>query len=229
MITQAYVQAGDVTNQAVAALKARIAAAIDNNPAPGVGTVLDRVKFWLQLPKDTMFPKMLDADCDPRSQRVGTALSAPAARYDSPSLSAAQDITATWAGISNMLHNNRAVTVKGPTDHVGGELSLFRQDNSAGFHVIVFLATGNDGGAGGRPYFLAFDPDVSATDAARKAWVTRPTVGDTVTKVSTLTEAAAIAQIKLMLLGNDPNSFGPLIRKYYVDTTAVFPPILHAV
>ncbi|MEV5281874.1 hypothetical protein [Streptomyces sp. NPDC052811] len=129
-------------------LKARIAAAIDNNPAPGVGTVLDRLEFWLQLPKDTTFPKMLDADCDPRSQRMGTALSAPAARYDSPSLSAAQDITATWAGISNMLHNNRAVTVKGPTDHVGGELSLFRQDNSAGFHVILFL--GDPGRTPGR-------------------------------------------------------------------------------
>ncbi|MYS12083.1 hypothetical protein GTW71_37940, partial [Streptomyces sp. SID6041] len=55
MITQAYFKPGDVTDPAVASLRARIGTAIDNNPAPGTGTVLERLSFWLQLPVDTMF------------------------------------------------------------------------------------------------------------------------------------------------------------------------------
>ncbi|WUH92614.1 hypothetical protein OG900_22560 [Streptomyces sp. NBC_00433] len=230
MIEQAHVQQADVTDPAVASLRTRIGAAIDNNPAPGTGTVLDRVTFWLQLPTTTMVTAMLDKLCEARGKRVGTALSSLGAGglYDPADLSAAGDITAKWTAISERLHADRAVTVKGPTDHVGGPKSLFIQPNGAGFHVIVLLATGNDGGPGGRPFFLAFDPDVSATTEARQTWTTKKTVGDTVTKVSALTNTDAIAQIKLMLLGNDPNSFGPLIRKYYVDTTVAFPAISRA-
>ncbi|MER5966550.1 hypothetical protein [Streptomyces sp. NPDC002057] len=230
MIEQAYLLPADVTIPAVASLRTRIGAAIDNNPAPGVGSVLDRVTFWLQLPTATTFTGMLDKLCEARGKRVGTALSSPGAGglYDPADLSAAGDITAKWTAISERLHADRAVTVKGPTDHVGGSKSLFIQSNGAGFHVIVLLATGNDGGPGGRPFFLAFDPDVSAATEARQTWTTKRTVGDTVAKVSALTHADAIAHIKLMLLGNDPNGFGPLIRKYYVDTAAGFPAISRA-
>jgi len=229
MIEQAYVQQADVTNPAVASLRTRIGAAIDNNPAPGAGTALDRVTFWLQLPTTTMFTGMLDKLCEARGKRVGTALSTGAGGlYEPADLSAAGDITAKWTAISERLHTDRAVTVKGPTDHVGGPRSLFIQSNGAGFHVIALLATGSDGGPGGRPFFLVFDPDVSATTEARQTWTTKKTLGDTSTKVSALTSADAIAQIKLMVLGNDPNSFGPLIRKYYVDTAAAFPAISRA-
>ncbi|MBM9624732.1 hypothetical protein [Streptomyces zhihengii] len=230
MIEQAYLEAADVTNPPVASLRARIGAAIDSSPAPGTGTVLDRVSFWLQLPTDTTVAGMLDKLCEARGKRVGTALSSAAAGglYDPADLSAAVDITDKWAGIGERLHADRAVTVKGPTGHVGGPRSLFIQANGAGFHVIVLLATGNDGGPGGRPFFLAFDPDVSAVTEARQTWTTRRTIGDTVKKVSALSEADAIAHIKLMLLGNDPNRFGPLLRKYYVDTAAAFPAISRA-
>lgn len=230
MIEQAYVQQADVTNPAVASLRTRIGAAIDNNPAPGTGTVLDRVTFWLQLSTTTMFTGMLDKLCEVRGKRVGTALSSPGAGglYEPADLSAAGDITTKWTAISDRLHADRAVTVKGPTGHVGGPRSLFIQSNGAGFHVIVLLATGNDGGPGGRPFFLVFDPDVSATSEARLTWTTKKTNGDTVTKVSALTDPDALAQTKLMLLGNDPNSFGPLIRKYYVDTAVAFPAISRA-
>ncbi|MFH8582566.1 hypothetical protein [Streptomyces zaomyceticus] len=148
--------------------------------------------------------------------------------YDPADLSAAGDITAKWTAISERLHADRAVTVKGPTGHVGGPTSLFIQPNGAGFHVIVLLATGNDGGPDGRPFFLAFDPDVSAATEARRTWTTKKTIGDTATKVSAFTHADAIAHIKLMLLGNDPNSFGPLIRKYHFETAEAFPAISRA-
>ncbi|GAA0613196.1 hypothetical protein [Streptomyces crystallinus] len=230
MIEQAYLQQGDVTVPAVASLRTRIAAAIDNNPAPGTGSVLDRVTFWLQLPTTTMFTGMLDKLCEARGARVANALSSPGAGglYDPADLSAAADITAKWTAISERLHAGRAVTVKGPTDHVGGPRSLFIQPNGAGFHVIVLLATGNDGGPDGRPFFLAFDPDVSAVTEARQTWTTKKTIGDTNAKVPALTAPEATAHIKLMLLGNDPNSFGPLIRKYYIDTAASFPAISRA-
>ncbi|MFD7961736.1 hypothetical protein ACFV5J_13160 [Streptomyces zaomyceticus] len=218
-----------MTNPAVASLRARIGTAIDNNPAPGTGTVLERLTFWLQLPTNTMFDGMRDKLCEARGARVGTVLSPGAGGlFDPADLSAAGDITAKWTAISQRLHADRAVTVKGPTDHVGGPKSLFIRPDGAGFHVIVLLATGNDGGPGGRPFFLAFDPDVSAAAEARLTWTTKKTVGDTATKVSALTHADAVAHIKLMLLGNDPNSFGPLIRKYYFDTALAFPAISRA-
>ncbi|MFJ2060024.1 hypothetical protein ACIOMM_29320 [Streptomyces sp. NPDC087908] len=227
MITQAYFKPGDVTDPAVASLRARIGTAIDNSPAPGTGTVLERLSFWLQLPVDTMFSGMLDRLCEARGQRVGTVLSSAAAGglYHPADLAAAGDISAKWTAIGDRLHIDRAVTVKGPTDHVGGSQSLFLQKNGAGFHVIVLLATGTDDGPGGRPFFLAFDPDVSAERETRMAWTTKQTVGKTATKVPALTHADAVTIIKRMLLGTEPNGFGPLIRKYYVNTAEPFPSV----
>lgn len=228
MIHQEYFQQGDVTNPAVASLRTRIGAAIDNNPASG-GSVLEHVTFWLQLPTTTMFTAVLDKRCIDRGKNVGNALSEPKKLYESPDLSSrVGSIEAKWAYIAKVLHEDRAVTLKGPTDHVGGPESLFIQPNEAGFHVIVLLATGSDGGLGERPFFLAFDPDVSATPEARQTWTTQKTTDETAEKVRALSHADAIAHIKLMLLGNDPNSFGPLIRKYYVDTAAKFPAISRA-
>ncbi|MFF9070239.1 hypothetical protein ACF09E_33340 [Streptomyces sp. NPDC014891] len=227
MIEQAYVQPGDVTDPTVASLRARIGTAIDDNPAPGTGTALERLDFWLQLPNDSMFTGMRDRLCEARGQRVGTVLSSVAAGglYHPADLAAAGDIAAKWTAIGDRLHVERAVTVKGPTSHVGGSQSLFIRKDGTGFHVIVLLATGNDGGPGGAPFFLAFDPDVSATREARLAWVRKQTVGKTADKASALTHADAVTHIKRMLLGDDPDGFGPLIRKYYVKTAEPFPAV----
>ncbi|MFB7512184.1 hypothetical protein [Streptomyces sp. NPDC056144] len=230
MIEQAYVQQGDVTNPTVAALRTRIGNAIDNNPPPGAGTALDRVTYWLQAPTTSMFTTTLDKLCEARGKRLGIVLSSAAAGglWEPADLSAADDIMGKWNGIRDRLHLDRAATVKGPTGHVGGSRSLFLREDGAGFHVIILLATGTDGGPGGRSFFLGFDPDVSATPESRMAWVIKKTLGDTAAKVATMTHAEAVAHIKLMILGNDPSGFGPLIRKYYVDTTTAFPAILRA-
>jgi len=37
-----------------------------------------------------------------------------------------------------------------------------------------------------------------------------------------------LVEVKAMLLGDSTHAFGPLIRKYYVDTTKKFPPIVRA-
>ncbi|MFD0432201.1 hypothetical protein ACFQ60_48125 [Streptomyces zhihengii] len=77
MIEQAYLEAADVTNPPVASLRARIGAAIDSSPAPGTGTVLDRVSFWLQLPTDTTVAGMLDKLCEPAASGWGLPSARP--------------------------------------------------------------------------------------------------------------------------------------------------------
>ncbi|MHA6764460.1 hypothetical protein [Streptacidiphilus sp. PAMC 29251] len=224
MIEQAYVQAGDVTTPAIATLRARISQAIDNTVAAGA---LDRLKVWLQMPTDsTFFNGTLDKLCGERAKDVGDRLSPGAGGlYDPADLSAALDIAAKWTAISDILHSDRAVTVKGPTGHVGGAKSTFNNKDGTGFHVIVLLATGQE--LGGRHFFLGFDPDVSATTESRNAWIPFALGGaGTVAKVSAFTDAKCAQVIKAMILGNAQAGFGPLVRKYYVDAAASFPAII---
>ncbi|MGK5529746.1 hypothetical protein [Streptomyces sp. URMC 129] len=224
MIEQAYIQAGDVTTPAIATLRARISQAIDNTVA---ATVLDRLKVWLQMPTDsTFFTGMLDKLCEERAKNVGDRLSpGTGGLYNPADLSAALDIAAKWTGISDILHSDRAVTIKGPTGHVGGAKSTFNNTDGTGFHVIVLLATGQE--HGGRHFFLGFDPDVSATTESRNTWIPFALGGSgTVAKVSAFTDAKCTQVIKAMILGNSQDGFGPLVRKYYVDTTAPFPAII---
>ncbi|MFG3492703.1 hypothetical protein [Streptomyces sp. NPDC047972] len=53
----------------------------------------------------------------------------------------------------------------------------------------------------------------------------KQTVGSTADKASALTHADAVTHIRRLPLGDDPNGFGPLIRKYYVETAEPFPAI----
>ncbi|WP_327257162.1 hypothetical protein [Streptomyces sp. NBC_01244] len=119
----------------------------------------------------------------------------------------------------------RAVYVNGSTGHVGGDQSKFNNERNIGFHVIVLLAVGQE--TGGRGYFLGFDPDVSATTESRAAWKAL-VAGDTETKPQGFTAAKNLEVIKSMILGSAEGSFGPLVRKYYVDTTKAFPKIIRA-
>jgi hypothetical protein len=223
MIEQAYVQAGDVTTPASATLRARISQAVDDTVAD---TVLDRLKVWLQMPTNSLFVGMLDKLCEERAKNVGDRLSHDTGGlYNPADLSAALDIAAKWTGISNILHGDRVVTVKGPTGHVGGAKSMFNNTEGTGFHVIVLLATGQE--PGGRHFFLGFDPDVSATTECRHTWIPFALGGGgTVAKVSAFTDAQCTRVIKTMILGDSQDGFGPLVRKYYVDTTAPFPAII---
>ncbi|MEV6973799.1 hypothetical protein [Kitasatospora sp. NPDC093806] len=222
MIEQAYVQADDVTTPTIATLRDRISQAIDSTVAP---SILDRLKVWLQLPTDSTFTNgTLDKDCDPRARDLGARLSPGAGGlFDAADLSAAVDIAEKWRGISTILQSDRAVLVKGPTGHVGGARSTFNNDKGTGFHVILLLATGQE--QGGRKFFLGLDPDVSATTESRNTWIPFA-VGSTVAKVSAFNAEKGTRAIKAMILGDSADGFGPLVRKYYVDTAAAFPAIL---
>ncbi|NNN35365.1 hypothetical protein HLK59_34355 [Streptomyces sp. S3(2020)] len=186
------------------------------------GSVLERLKFWLQMPADSMFTKMMDNDCQVRADRVGTVLSPVATGPHDPSgLSLPAGLEAKWAAVDQAVKANRAVVIKGSTGHVGGNASKF----TTSFHVIVFLAVSQVGSE--RRYYLSFDPDVSATAESREKW--KPLVlGSTEAKTQKFTDAKSVEVIKAMILGDSQDGFGPLVRKYYVETDKAFPQIVHA-
>ncbi|MFD5629112.1 MULTISPECIES: hypothetical protein [unclassified Streptomyces] len=222
MIEQAYVQAVDQTTPTIQDIRARISQAVDATAGP----VFERLKFWLQMPTDSMFTGMVDNDCKVRAQRVGTRLSSGAGGlYESSDLSVSLGIEGKWAAIEEAVKADRAVIVNGSTGHVGGRESKFNNKLNTGFHVIVFLAVGQE--LSGRRYYLGFDPDVSATVESRAKW--KPlVVGSTDVKVKKFDDAKSVEVLKAMILGDAEDGFGPLVRKYYVETDKAFPAIIRA-
>ncbi|MEV7413849.1 hypothetical protein [Streptomyces sp. NPDC089919] len=220
MIDQAYVQADDKTTPAVKDIRERIATAVDAT----TGTALARLTCWLQMPQDVTFAKMVDPDCKPRATRVGGLLSGEGGLYEPADLSVALGVPAKWAAIDKALAADRAVFVSGSTGHVGGDKSKFLNDRGTGFHVIVFLAVGKE--SDGRVYYLGLDPDVSATKESREAWEGLVKVKSVETKPADFTAEKSVELVKAMILGTADGGFGPLVRKYYVDTTKAFPKVL---
>ncbi|MDA5285925.1 hypothetical protein [Streptomyces sp. Isolate_45] len=49
--------------------------------------------------------------------------------------------------------------------------------------------------------------------------------GEPETKPEEFTAAKSLGVVKSMILGDEEGGFGPLVRKYYGDTTAKFPKI----
>ncbi|MFF3019411.1 hypothetical protein [Streptomyces sp. NPDC057939] len=216
MIKQAYVQAGDKPTPALGDIRDRIANAVD---ATKGSTGLERLVCWLQMPVDSSFGKMKDSNCQGRAKGIGALLSPEKDGLFTPAdLGSVLSAPAAWAGIDTALKAERAVYVNGPAEHVGGAKSKF----TSGFHVIVFLAVGKD--ADDRVYYLGLDPDVSATAESREAW-TGLVAGEPETKPEDFTAAKSLGVVKSMILGAEEGGFGPLVRKYYVDTTAKFPKI----
>ncbi|MER5883693.1 hypothetical protein ABT160_07680 [Streptomyces sp. NPDC001941] len=215
MIRQAYVQAGDEPTPALKDIRDRIATAVDATDGSG----LERLTCWLQMPVDSSFGKMMDSDCQGRGNRIGGLLSpAKGGLFKPADLGSVLVASAAWAGIDKALKAGSAVFVNGPAEHVGGATSKF----TSGFHVIVFLAVGKD--TDESVYYLGLDPDVSATTESRKAWETLVS-GKPETKPADFTPAKSLGVVRTMILGDAESGFGPLVRKYYVDTTAKFPKI----
>ncbi|MER6677312.1 hypothetical protein [Streptomyces sp. NPDC000983] len=114
-------------------------------------------------------------------------------------------------------------TISGSTGHVGGSESKFNNERNTGFHVIVFLAVGQE--PSGRRYFLGFDPDVSPMAASQTKW--KPLVlGGTAARVQKFDDQKSVQVIKAMVLGDAENDLGPLVRKYYVQTDRAFPKVI---
>ena len=218
MIEQQPVQAGDRTTPTITDIRQRIAVAVDGTQ----GTAFERLKTWLQMPIEPDFVEAVDRRCEARAQDVGTLLSpAGMGPFTPASLASKFGVEDRWITIDKKLVGGQAVAVQGNTGHVGGSRSYFLRKDNAGYHTVVFLAKGTD--AGGRDFHLGLDPDASATDASRAKWVQLVPAG---TRLQSLSVAESTQLIKAMILGDSPDGFGPLVRKYYVDTKAAFPPII---
>jgi hypothetical protein len=215
-IKQAYVQAGANPTPPLKDIKDRIATAVDSTEG---STGFERLTCWLQVPCDSAFGKMMDRDCMPRAKKVGALLSPGKGGLFTPAdLGSMLNPSVTWAGIDTALKAGRAVYVNGPAEHVGGDKSTF----TTGFHAIVFLAVGvlPDGNV----YYLGFDPDVSATTESREVWEAW-VAGDPERKPEDFTADESLGAVKSLMLGDEEDGFGPLVRKYYVITTDKFPKI----
>lgn len=220
MIEQKPVEIGATTAPTLAELSATITAAVDAT----TGTAFERLKTWLQMPTDSTIKSAIDNDCKVRAVNVGNRLSVGSTAYQAGPMSASPTPKTAWKAIDTKLATGVAATVEGPVNHVCGDKSVFLNKDGIGFHVIVFLAAGED--SDGRHFYVALDPDVSATEASRKKW---NEVVSKDTKIKEVTDTAEATRIiKAMLLDGSTHAFGPLIRKYYVDITANFPKIKRA-
>jgi hypothetical protein len=217
MIEQRPVQAGDQTAPAsIQDIRGRITRAVDATQ----GSALDRLKIWLQMPSE---PGFTDPTCLIRAADVGARLSSTGQQsYEPPSLASAIGLQGRWKAIDAQLQAGTAVKVKGSTGHVGGSRSRFLdvKDNT-GFHVIVFLAKGT--AADARGFYLGFDPDVTATDETRAKWAELIPANTSFQNINDPVRSVEI--IKAMIVGDVQTGFGPLVRKYYIDTSVAFPPI----
>ncbi|MEV7283613.1 hypothetical protein AB0O01_03425 [Streptomyces sp. NPDC093252] len=218
VIKQAYVQAGDITTPTLQTIRERISTAVDET----AGTALERLTRWLQAPTSSEFTDMLDQDCKVRAEAVGDLLSAERGTLFHPSnLSVAFNISKRWESINAALEKGRAVYISGSASHVGGDKSRFKMS----FHVIVFLAVGRE--TDGRVYYLGFDPDVSATTETRDAWKAL-VAGDPEPKPGDFSATRSLEVVRAMMLGDTAHGFGPLVRKYYVETAEPFPKAVYA-
>jgi len=238
-VRQAYVEANDSTTPSIQKIRERIEEAIQATP----GSAAVRLSTWLQMPEQQHKPKLLtkpadqvsektrltvttmwfarpaDRNCEVRAKALAALLSGPQGSSYDPGSLASTSIRDTWNTVTKKLEEGHATLIKGPSDHVCGDQSCFRK-TEIGYHVLIFLAVGSD--STGQPFYLGLDPDVSATKESREKWCeVAPTVelgmfGDT---------AESTRIIKAMVLGESSTGFGPLVRKYYVDTGKPFPPI----
>jgi hypothetical protein len=218
MIEQKSVQTGDKTAPStILEIRKKITDAVDATE----GTAFKRLAIWLQMPTDSTFKVAIDRDCKVRADDVGDRLSSGGKAYKPASLAAVPDAKATWKSIDARLAAGQAVAIEGASSHVGGDKSYFVNKEKVGFHVIVFLATGAD--SDGASFYLGFDPDISATEESRTKWNELVSASTKIKELSDTDESTKI--LKAMLLGGSTDGFGPLIRKYYVDTTKKFPAI----
>jgi hypothetical protein len=220
MIEQKRVEIGAATAPTLLAISKKITEAVDGTK----GSAFERLKTWLQMPTDSAFKLALDKDCKVRAVDVGNRLSTGGKVYQPSSLSSVLNPKTTWTGIDAKLASGVAVTIEGASSHVCGNKSYFPNKDNTGFHVLLFLAAGDD--SDGKHFYLGFDPDVSATEASRTTWNEVVSAGTNVKEITDTDQATAI--IKAMLLSDSTHAFGPLIRKYYVDTAKKFPPIVRA-
>lgn len=181
---------------------------------------IEMLKDWLQAP--VWDDGKADSNCEVRARKLAPLLNRTGQPY-SPSLETAVGGTTfqkKWELLDTKLNGGTVAVIKGPAEHVGGTESIFKK----GFHALLFLCTGVD--KKGNPFYVGFDPDISATEESRELWDKLVKQHQTVNKeVKNLEPEKLHQMITTMILGESGTGFGPLIRKYYPDRSKGFPKI----
>lgn len=171
---------------------------------------------WLQAPVSN--DGKADSNCGERAKDLAPLLKGSdiAGEAYEPSSGLSSNIGSPypkkWELLENRLKEGRVAILKGPAGEVGGPRSVFEK----GFHVVLFLSTGNEDRT--RKCYVGFDPDISATDDSRKLWGELVNENNTTNAGVRNLEPIRLYQItKTMILGRGNAGVGPLIRKYYPD------------
>jgi hypothetical protein len=124
----------------------------------------------------------------------------------------------------NALDINVPAAIEGLDTFIGGDESNFGKGPTSSQHFVVFVAYDKAHGEKEPEFFIGFDPDVMATAATRKAW--RDFGGPDRGPPTDLNAAQLNQFISAMVFTASGQELGPLFRKYYVDRSKVFPPIV---
>ena len=126
---------------------------------------------------------------------------------------------AAWKSIETKLEDGRAVIFKGAATQVGGVESVFK----GAYHVVLLVGTGIEGeGDKKRRFYIAFDPDLTATTNTRKLWAEQ-LAQNNLKKESDFNFVepdVLYKMLKPMVLGENKNGLGPTFRKYYYPDTS---------
>jgi hypothetical protein len=173
---------------------------------------------WLQAP--VLKEGGQDRGCDMRAEDLALRLCEQGSKSINTGATLRQplNISQKWEGVTANLQKGHTVIIIAAADQVGGDKSKFED----GMHAVIFLSSGVDNSGENRAekrFYIVFDPDVYATEASRNLWAKLVTnKGVKNEDVKNLERPRLYEIMRTMILGETPNHFGPLVRKYYPDT-----------
>lgn len=185
----------------------------------------EKFKVWLQAYVEPG-GKLLGG-CGVRAEALAPLLTKPgqksgmvAALMKSPLKPA---IEQKWESVETCLKRGQALVIRGRGTEVSGEESNFAKFTT--FHAFVLLHVIADGEE--KKWFIGFDPDVSATTGTRDLWnsliraafeTKDVELGKWNEQVKDLDRDKLHEILTTMILGTTPNGFGPLVRRYAIET-----------
>jgi hypothetical protein len=221
-IEQKYIESGSAMESALTGVRGRFVAKLGS----ASDCTFDKLTQWLQAYVDpggqllgkclvraeALAPMLTKAD--QKSGWLKTMMKAPA-----------KTIPQRWEAVEAALNKGQALVIEGRGTEISGDQSKFAK--STGFHAFVLLQVIEDGD--GKKWFIGFDPDVSATAETQKLWNNwiraafdtkdkDEDLGKWNDQVKDLKADKLYEILTTMVLGTTTTGFGPLVRRYAIDT-----------
>lgn len=220
-IEQKYIESGSATESALTGVRGRFVAKLGS----ASDCTFDKLTQWLQAYVDpggqllgkclvraeALAPMLTKAD--QKSGWLKTMMKAPT-----------KTVPQRWEAVEAALSKGQALVIEGRGTEISGDQSKFAK--STGFHAFVLLQVIEDGD--GKKWFVGFDPDVSATAETQRLWnnsiraafdTEDEDLGKWNDKVKDLKADKLYEILTTMVLGTTTSGFGPLVRRYAIDTT----------